>query len=321
VISKPGASVTDIDIFPAYDGTASASFPSFTSGTWRTNYYKVGDGTGMLSYAEASYDVGIIGISQRIGDQTGWFGLQSYAGSGTYTVAGYPGAQGTTLTADWGYATQSDVFGIGNIYHTPGSSGGPIFTSDNLIVGVVSTTTWGARLDSEYNDIVAWIAGNDDLIASLPPPPPARDPDAVLVGTRGADTLRGGSGDDMLYGRLGNDTLSGRAGEDTFVFNTALDGRTNVDRITGFRVQDDTIWLENRFFKGIGPGSKTEPLLLDADRFKIGRKAADAEDRIIYRKDLGALYYDPDGTGSAKPILFATLAKDLKMTAADFFVI
>ncbi|MCD6072609.1 MAG: hypothetical protein K0S42_3125, partial [Microvirga sp.] len=35
----------------------------------------------------------------------------------------------------------------------------------------------------------------------------------------------------------------------------------------------------------------------------------------------GYLYYDADGTGSSKAILFATLSKKLKMAAADFLVI
>ena len=54
----------------------------------------------------------------------------------------------------------------------------------------------------------------------------------------------------------------------------------------------------------------------------MGGGAGDgAEDRIVYDKATGALFYDADGTGGAAQIRFATLAKGLKMTYADFFVI
>jgi Ca2+-binding RTX toxin-like protein len=44
--------------------------------------------------------------------------------------------------------------------------------------------------------------------------------------------LIGGNGDDILDGGLANDTLTGGGGSDTFVFNTAIAGDANVDRIT-----------------------------------------------------------------------------------------
>jgi serralysin len=47
----------------------------------------------------------------------------------------------------------------------------------------------------------------------------------------------------------------------------------------------------------------------------------DKEDRILYHKKGGALFYDPDGTGSAKAIQFATITKNLAIKAKDFYVI
>ena len=47
----------------------------------------------------------------------------------------------------------------------------------------------------------------------------------------------------------GNDVLIGGKGKDVFVFSTALNKATNLDRITDFNVKDDSIYLENDIFK------------------------------------------------------------------------
>ena len=57
------------------------------------------------------------------------------------------------------------------------------------------------------------------------------------------------------------------------------------------------------------------------DLFWTGSNAADAEDRIIYKKSTGALYYDADGTGAKAAVQIATLKKGLALTVSDFFVI
>ena len=57
------------------------------------------------------------------------------------------------------------------------------------------------------------------------------------------------------------------------------------------------------------------------EAFRKGSAAGDADDRIIYNKQTGALYYDPDGNGIAPQVQFATLDKGLKLTAGDFTVL
>ena len=37
IVYRRGTTVTDIDVFPAYNGTPSQVFGSFTTGEWRTN--------------------------------------------------------------------------------------------------------------------------------------------------------------------------------------------------------------------------------------------------------------------------------------------
>jgi Ca2+-binding RTX toxin-like protein len=142
----------------------------------------------------------------------------------------------------------------------------------------------------------------------------------VLRGGAGGDVLSGEAGHDTLYGSAGNDMLTGGAGQDMFVFDTKLNKRTNVDRIADFVVRDDGIFLDNGVFKALGRGSATG-VKLNSDMFVTGTKAQDREDRIVYDKKSGALYYDADGTGASAQVKIATLSKNLKMTAADFFVI
>ncbi|MBF9197946.1 calcium-binding protein [Microvirga terrestris] len=136
----------------------------------------------------------------------------------------------------------------------------------------------------------------------------------ILEGRLGADKLDGGAGNDKLYGGLGNDNLTGGAGKDTFYFDTFLGG--NVDKIVSFSTKDDRIALDRDIFTAL-TGSK-----LASSSFYIGTKAKDAGDRIIYNKSSGALSYDADGSGTAVgAIKFATLDKNLKLSASDFILV
>ena len=59
----------------------------------------------------------------------------------------------------------------------------------------------------------------------------------------------------------------------------------------------------------------------DSDAFFKGSAAHDASDRIIYNSATGVLLFDADGSGAGAAVRFATLAKGLAMTSADFLVI
>jgi Ca2+-binding RTX toxin-like protein len=137
----------------------------------------------------------------------------------------------------------------------------------------------------------------------------------VLAGATGNDTLSGGSGADTLDGGTGNDSLTGGTGLDTFRFATALNSASNVDRINAFIAADDRLLLDDAVFAGIGPVGA-----LAASRFHTGASAADALDRVIYDKATGKLYFDVDGSGAAATILFATVAANTTLTAADIFI-
>jgi Ca2+-binding RTX toxin-like protein len=48
--------------------------------------------------------------------------------------------------------------------------------------------------------------------------------------------------------------------------------------------------------------------------------AADANDRIIYERDTGKLFFDADGSGAGQSVHFATLNTGLTLTSADIFI-
>ncbi|MGO4387290.1 hypothetical protein AB4Y85_07110 [Microvirga sp. 2YAF29] len=136
-----------------------------------------------------------------------------------------------------------------------------------------------------------------------------------LYGFDGKDVLRGGAGNDKLYGGLLADTLAGGAGKDIFAFDTKANARTNVDKVVDFKSVDDAFWLDNAVFTRIGGNGR-----LKADAFHLGKRAEDREDRIVYDKATGNLFYDADGTGASAQIKIAILTNKAKLVLSDFHV-
>jgi Ca2+-binding RTX toxin-like protein len=137
-----------------------------------------------------------------------------------------------------------------------------------------------------------------------------------LTGNNAGNILRGNAGANILNGRDGNDELTGLGGADSFLFDTALNGATNIDVITDFNVADDTIMLDDDVFSSsLGLGN------IASSEFVIGAAALDANDRIIYNDVTGALYYDSDGNGGTAQVQFATLSAGLALTSTDFLVV
>lgn len=146
-----------------------------------------------------------------------------------------------------------------------------------------------------------------------------------ILGSDAYDLLTGGIGNDTLNGGRGRDTLYGNEGADAFVFDSKLGvmsklGGANIDMIRDFATVD-SIRLDNLIFQGIGAGTAAQPRKMLLDAFHLGKTAADAQDRIIYDRSKGALFYDADGTGSGAMVQFALIANKALITAADFFVI
>jgi serralysin len=147
----------------------------------------------------------------------------------------------------------------------------------------------------------------------------------VDFGLNGQDTINGGAGDDALvggqnadtiFGGLGNDQLVGGAQNDTFVFDTTLNGTTNVDQILDFDANGDHIRLSPSIFGAIGA-------TLDSGEFatNAGGNAVDPNDYVLFDSNTGNLYYDSDGNGAGAKILFAHVTVVNGVLDATDFVI
>jgi len=137
-----------------------------------------------------------------------------------------------------------------------------------------------------------------------------------LTGNANGNTVIGNNGANRIDGGAGNDQLTGRGGADGFLFDTALNGASNVDRVTDFNVADDTIVLDQTIFSSsLGLGN------ISAGELVIGAAAQDANDRIIYNDATGTLLYDSDGVGGTAAVQFATLSAGLALTNLDFLVV
>ena len=112
----------------------------------------------------------------------------------------------------------------------------------------------------------------------------------------------------------GNDLVVLGKKADKILFDSALNAATNVDTVKKFESGKDKFYLDDDIFTTIAPGQ------LSKTAFHKGTSAADADDRIIYDKKTGALYYDPDGVGGLAQIQFAKLDKGAKLKASDFMI-
>jgi Ca2+-binding RTX toxin-like protein len=141
-----------------------------------------------------------------------------------------------------------------------------------------------------------------------------------LTGNGLANTVVGNDGSNLINGGYGNDTLIGGGGQDYFMFNTAIRLSPNVDTIADFDPFADMIYLDDAVFSAFTtPGNLAQGLT--SGQFHIGTGAHDADDRIIYDNQSGALMYDADGTGATSAVQFATLDPGLQVSYADFLVV
>jgi Ca2+-binding RTX toxin-like protein len=135
-------------------------------------------------------------------------------------------------------------------------------------------------------------------------------------GNRRANRMIGNSAFNQLDGGPGNDTLTGHGGPDHFSFDSPLDARTNVDRVTDFNVEEDVITLGERFpalFSYCEWGFPLYPWL-----FHVGAAATTPLHFIVYNPASGGVFYDSDGSGPTPAVRFATLSPNLALTSSDF---
>ena len=137
----------------------------------------------------------------------------------------------------------------------------------------------------------------------------------VLLGS-GDDTFKskGNAKAGLIDTQFGNDLVVFANKADKLLFDSTLNAAANVDTVKNFVPGKDAIYLDDDIFTTIAPGP------LSSAAFHKGTAAADADDRIIYDKASGALYYDPDGTGALAQTQFARFDGGTKLKASDFTI-
>ena len=227
---------------------------------------------------------------------------------------GIGNAQVNTITGN-AYANTLD--GLGGADTLIGRGGDDTYVVDNA--GDVVTEVAGEGFDAVVASVSYTLAANTS-IESLHTTFAGGTGAINLTGNGFANTVVGNNGANVIDGGAGNDTLTGNGGADSFRFNTLIGPGINTDTITDFNVADDTIQLENAIFAGL-PTSGNLARNLSSAEFRIGSAAQDADDRIIYNSQTGAVLYDADGNGAGAAVQFLTIGAGLAVTTADFLVI
>ncbi len=233
------------------------------------------------------------------------------------------------------------TYGVFATVNTPGATSGPMIENSGVIsggaIGVLTsvlpglkttivnksggTIKGGAAIDNVAGNLSVENHGKikGNIVGS------ATDKivnDGTIKGDvyllSGNDTFKNAGGHaGPVHGGDGNDTLIAGPHTDKFVFDATLNAVTNVDRVKHFDPGTDKLILDQTFFAALsGPGN------LASAEFHKGAHAHDLDDRIIYNKHTGALYYDQDGNGVGfAQVEFAKLDKGLNLHASDFVVI
>jgi Ca2+-binding RTX toxin-like protein len=157
-------------------------------------------------------------------------------------------------------------------------------------------------------DFFSGFAGNDTLNG--------REGNDLLVGDTGNDTILGA---DKLTGGPGIDTIFGGANNDIFVLNAgvSLANRDVIKDFTNVSGNNDVFHLENAVMPALGGG--VHPLA--ASMFYAGAAAHDLDDRIVYNRSTGNVFYDSNGNAAGGAVIIATLTTKPLLTVGDFQVI
>jgi len=215
-----------------------------------------------------------------------------------------------------GNAGANRLDGQGGADEMAGGAGDDVYVVDNVGDKVIELAAQGT--DSVLASVTYSLAGqyaeNLTLTGTGANNGTGNGLDNALTGNAAANSLSGGGGNDVLNGGAGSDKLTGGAGNDTFVFEAGL-GASNVDNVLDFAAADDAVRLDRSVFGALTEGA------LNASVFVAGTAAKDADDRLVYDKASGNLWYDADGSGAGAAVLFANFGAGEVLSAADFFVV
>jgi len=252
---------------------------------------------------------------------TGTSGVDRFdALAGVDTVDGLGGNDtlnggGGNDTLDGGAGNDSLIGGAGND-KLIGGAGNDAYIVDSTGDVVTETATLASEIDTVLASVSHSLAANVERLTltgtgnfngtgnSLANVISGNAFNNVLTGGEGADSLSGGDGNDTLFGSAGIDKLTGGGGNDRFMFNAI--SSTNYDTVTDFIKGTDKIVLDDDIYTKLGTGTLAGKSISSAN-YKVGTKAGDGNDYLIYDPATDKLYYDADGNGSNAAVHIGTI--------------
>lgn len=138
----------------------------------------------------------------------------------------------------------------------------------------------------------------------------------ILDGDPGINSLNTSSVDTLNQNEIkvgnSNDTLTGTANNERFIFNDLNGGTVTIEN---FDPIDDELIISASGF-----GSELKKGELSRERFVKGTSATDADDRFIYDRGLGSLYFDSDGSELISPVLIAIFNDSASLSNANIVI-
>ena len=216
--------------------------------------------------------------------------------------------------------TGNDVYLLSNEYQGTTTIVEAANAGIDSVYGDLETYYLGQNIENYYNDLCLTdryvvITGNEmnNIVSTY-----SADTNSAekFLGLGGNDTLIGGLGNDYLIGGTGNDVLLGGAGADRFVFDSALNIKLNLDKITDFKRSDgDKLVLDTAVFTNLNSGFSSSNLVVNATG-----KAIESDDFLIFNSKNSTLYYDADGNGKSAAVAIAVLTGVKELVASDFVI-
>jgi Ca2+-binding RTX toxin-like protein len=115
-----------------------------------------------------------------------------------------------------------------------------------------SSTTDRTYVRDDFSDFEFHLIGNHRTTLTKENFIFDQEPGALIVGTNGAEKLKGRDGNDTIDGGLGKDTLTGGLGEDVFRFSHVTHSpRSQADRISDFNIGEDKIDISQTHFTSL----------------------------------------------------------------------
>jgi Chlamydia polymorphic membrane protein (Chlamydia_PMP) repeat len=210
----------------------------------------------------------------------------------------YAGWVGGGISADENPVSVKNTFFYRNTADNGNEDWGIQQHTNRELIDKGGNTQYPVKQTNNFNDVNA--TARIKILAS--------DPGINSLNTSSVDTL---NKNEIIVGNS-NDTLTGTANNDRFIFNDLNWGTVTIDNFDP--VNDELVIGASGIRSGLNLGE------LPRDRFLEGISANDVDDRFIYDRDRGSLYFDSDGSGALPPVLMAIFNDRASLTNADIVI-